>query len=100
VFAARRDTRTALAALRTLLAGLELQHERLAAACADPMLLATDAAEDLVRMGIPFRDAHERVARAVRDGTFAPPANEPPRAAPGPGSIEQALAAARARFGT
>jgi len=98
VFAARRDTRAALAALRTVLAGLELEHDRLAAACADPMLRATDAAEDLVRAGVPFRDAHERVAGAVRDGTFAPPANEPPRAAPGPGAIEQALAAARARF--
>jgi argininosuccinate lyase len=98
VFAARRDTRAALDALVVLLAGLEFDRGRLAAACADPLLRATDAAEELVRDGVPFRDAHERVASAVRDGTFAPPANEPPRAAPGPGAIEQALAAARARF--
>jgi argininosuccinate lyase len=98
VFAARRDTRGALAALRVLLAGLELDRDALSAACADPLLHATDAAEELVRAGVPFRDAHEQVARAVRDGTFAPPANGPPRSAPGPGAIEQALADARARF--
>jgi len=45
------------------------------AACADPLLRATDAAEALVREGVPFRDAHEQVAAEVRAGTFeAPPA--------------------------
>jgi argininosuccinate lyase len=99
VFAARRDTRAALAALRVLLAGLELDPDALAAACEDPLLRATDAAEELVREGVPFRDAHEQVARAVRDRTFVPPTNEPPRSAPGPGAIDRALADARARFG-
>jgi argininosuccinate lyase len=99
VFAARRDTRAALGALRVLLSGLELDRGALAAACADPLLRATDAAEKLVRDGMAFRDAHEQVARAVRDGTFAPEANGPPRSAPGPGAIDQALAAARASFG-
>jgi argininosuccinate lyase len=98
VFAARRDTRAALAALRVLLAGLALDRDAMAAACADPLLRATDAAEELVRDGLPFRDAHEQVARAVRDGTFVPPTNGPPRPPPGPGAIEQALADARARF--
>ena len=98
VFAARRDTRGALAALRVLLAGLELDRNALAAACADPLLRATDAAEELVRQGTPFRDAHEEVARAVRDGTFVAPTNGPSRSAPGPGAIERALAGARARF--
>ena len=98
VFAARHDTRGALAALRTLLAGLDFDHARLAAAAADPLLRATDAAEALVRGGAPFRDAHEQIARSVRDGTFVPPGNEPSRAAPGPGGIGEALASARARF--
>ena len=98
VFAARHDMRGALAALRVLLAGLELDRDALAAACADPLLRATDAAEELVRRGTPFRDAHEEVASAVRDGTFVAPANGPPRSAPGPGGIEHALAGARARF--
>jgi argininosuccinate lyase len=52
-FDARRDTALALAALGVLIAGLELDHGRLAAACNDPLLLATDAAEALVREGVP-----------------------------------------------
>jgi len=52
---------------------LEFDRERLASAAADPALLATDAAEELVRTGTPFRKAHEEVGRQVRDGDFAPP---------------------------
>jgi argininosuccinate lyase len=98
VFAARRDTRAALAALRILLDGLDFDRDRLAAACADPLLRATDAAEELVRSGVPFREAHEQVAGTVRSGTFVPPETEASRPAPGPGGIDRALAAARARF--
>jgi argininosuccinate lyase len=97
VFAARRDVRGALAALRVLVGGLELDSDRLAAACDDPLLRATDAAEALVREGIPFREAHERVAEEVRSGTFEPP-HGAERPAPGPGGIHEALAAARARW--
>jgi argininosuccinate lyase len=73
VFAARRDVRGALGALGVLVDGLVFDRERLAAAAADPLLLATDAAEALVRAGVPFRDAHEQVAASVRDGSFVPP---------------------------
>jgi argininosuccinate lyase len=52
---------------------LEFDRERLAAAAADPMLRATDAAEELVRTGTPFRKAHEEVGRLIRDGGFEPP---------------------------
>src|SRR5581483_5896136 len=62
VFAARADVAGALAALAVLVRGLAFDRERLAAAAADPLLRATDAAEALVREGVPFRDAHERVA--------------------------------------
>ena len=86
VFAARADLRGALGALTALVRGLELDRERLAAAPRDPLLLATDAAEALVRSGVPFRDAHEQVAASVRDGTFEPPAPAAP-AAPGPGGV-------------
>src|SRR3954454_7307141 len=55
VFAARKDVARALSALAVLVAGLELDHGRLAAAAADPLLRATDAAEALVREGMPFR---------------------------------------------
>jgi argininosuccinate lyase len=97
VFAARRDVRGALAALGVLVAGLEWDRDRLSAACSDPLLLATDAAEALVAAGTPFREAHERVAASVRDGTFEPPEARP-RAAPGPGAVGAALAEARSRF--
>jgi argininosuccinate lyase len=70
VFAARADVNGALAALAVLVGGLEFDRERLAAACADPLLGATDAAEALVREGVPFRDAHEQVAADVRAGRF------------------------------
>jgi argininosuccinate lyase len=97
VFAARADLRGALGALTALVRGLELDRARLAAAASDPLLLATDAAEALVRGGVPFRDAHEQVAATVRDGTFDPP--EPAlRAAPGPGGVREAIANARSRL--
>jgi hypothetical protein len=72
----------------------------MAAACADPLMRATDAAEGLVKQGLPFRDAHEQVAATVRDGSFVAP--EP---APGPGymamrgiDVAAAVAAARERW--
>jgi len=97
VFAARRDLARTLAALTVLVQELELDHGRLAAATADPLLLATDAAEALVAEGIPFRDAHEQVAAEVRDGTFTGRAAAP-RQAPGPAGALDALPAARARW--
>jgi argininosuccinate lyase len=73
VFAARRDVAGALGALNVLVAGLEFDHGRLAAAASDPLLLATDAAEALVADGVAFRDAHEQIAAEVRAGTFEAP---------------------------
>ena len=99
VFAARRDLRLSLDALAVLVGELTFDRGRLAAACADPLLLATDVAEQLVGEGVPFREAHERVAASVRAGTFEPPATPGSRSAPGPGGVREALADARARFG-
>jgi argininosuccinate lyase len=97
VFAARRDLAGTLAALTVLVVDLDLDRGKLAAATADPLLLATDAAEALVRDGMPFRDAHEQVAAEVRAGTFAAP--EPAaRPAPGPSGAREALELARARW--
>jgi argininosuccinate lyase len=70
-FHARRDVKGALAALTVLLEGLQLDRAQLAQAASDPLLLATDAAEALVREGVPFRDAHEQVAASVRIGDVA-----------------------------
>ncbi len=97
VFAARRDLAGTLAALTVLVRELELDRGRLAAATADPLLLATDAAEALVREGVPFRDAHEQVAAEVRAGTFEAP-SPGDRPAPGPGEVHEAVAAARRRW--
>ena len=93
VFAARADAKSALDALAVLVRGLAFDRERLAAACADPLLRATDAAEALVREGVPFRDAHEQIAAQVRAGTF-----EPPEAAPRLGDIGAAVRAAKERW--
>ncbi|MBP9913607.1 MAG: argininosuccinate lyase, partial [Opitutaceae bacterium] len=47
-------------------AGLQVHHERCAAAVADPALLATDLADYLVQHGVPFREAHHAVGAVVR----------------------------------
>ena len=103
VFGARRDVTRSLRGMTVLVSGLVANRERLADAVADPLLLATDVAEDLVRGGVPFRDAHEQVAASVRDGTFAAGTTAAEsvaaRSAPGPGSVHEALTAARRRFG-
>jgi argininosuccinate lyase len=98
VFATRSDVRLGLRALTVLVSGLEVDRERLAKAASDPLLFATDAAEALVRKGVPFRDAHEKVAEKVRAGTFRKPRGAADRPAPGPGGIREALADARRRF--
>ena len=97
-FGARRDVRLALEALTVLVSGLEVDRGRLAKAASDPLLLATDAAEALVREGVTFRDAHEEVAASVRDGRFRKPRKAAARPTPGPGGIHEALAEARGRF--
>ena len=98
LFAARRDAKLALDALRVLVAGLDFDDDRLAAGCADPVLRATDLAESLVAEGMPFRDAHEQVAATVRGGTFEKPDQPSPRHAPGPSAVPAAVAEARNRF--
>ena len=98
VFATRHDVRSALEALTVLVSGLEVDRARLAKAAKDPLLLATDAAEALVRSGVPFRDAHEQVAASVREGVYKKPRKGAKRASPGPGGIREALEEARHRF--
>ena len=47
------------------IATLRVDEARMRNAAEDPMLLATDLAELLVREGVPFRDAHEAVGKIV-----------------------------------
>jgi argininosuccinate lyase len=46
--------------------GIEVDAERMRAAAGAGYATATDLADYLVRKGVPFRDAHEAVAQAVR----------------------------------
>ena len=46
--------------------GIEVDAERMRAAAGAGYATATDLADYLVRKGVPFRDAHEAVAKAVR----------------------------------
>lgn len=54
-----------LPAVAGTVATLEVDRSRCAAAV-DAAMLATDLADHLVRRGVPFRQAHERVGRLVR----------------------------------
>lgn len=55
-----------LPALAGMLAGATFRADRMAAACRDGYLAATDLADHLVRAGWPFRRAHESVGVLVR----------------------------------
>ncbi len=46
--------------------GITIDRQRMRAAAREGYATATDLADYLVRKGVPFRDAHEAVARAVR----------------------------------
>jgi len=59
--------RDVLTLLSELLGGLKARPDRMRAALAEGHATATDLADYLVRKGLPFRDAHEAVARAVRE---------------------------------
>jgi len=60
---------TLIATLRIfadLVGGISVNAARMRQAAAEGFSTATDLADYLVRKGLPFRDAHEAVARAVR----------------------------------
>jgi argininosuccinate lyase len=54
-----------LPAVSGMLSTMRVDTDRLAAAAPEGFALATDVAEDLVRRGVPFREAHEAVGRLV-----------------------------------
>lgn len=60
-----------LPATRETVAGIEFDQAALAAACDDEALLATDLADELVRRGVPFREAHGAVGRLLRQADAA-----------------------------
>jgi argininosuccinate lyase len=61
------DTVTAsLAVFTDMLGGLQVNADAMRNAAREGYATATDLADYLVRKGVPFREAHEAVARAVR----------------------------------
>ncbi len=59
--------RDSLTIMADLSAAIEVKPERMAAAVKRGFATATDLADYLVKKGLAFRDAHDVVARAVRD---------------------------------
>ncbi|MGH3441317.1 MAG: argininosuccinate lyase [Nitriliruptorales bacterium] len=57
----------ALPAVAGMLGSLEFDRGRLEEAAGGGFALATDLAEELVRRGVPFREAHDVVGRLVRE---------------------------------
>ena len=55
-----------LAAATGMIAGVSFRRERLREAASDELIAATDVADLLVRLGVPFREAHGVVAGLVR----------------------------------
>jgi argininosuccinate lyase len=66
VFDTARTLRDCLEVTAGALATLRVNSEAMRRAAEDPLLLATDLAERLVREGVPFREAHEVVGKLVR----------------------------------
>jgi argininosuccinate lyase len=61
------NARLCLTVLRLSVLTVALKSDRIRLAAADSFMGATDLADFLVMKGVPFRSAHEIVARAVRD---------------------------------
>jgi argininosuccinate lyase len=55
-----------LAAATGMIAGVSFDRERMREAASDELIAATDVADLLVRLGLPFREAHGVVAGLVR----------------------------------
>ena len=71
LFDAVDTTLDSLAVTAILVQGLEFKAERMRAAAIEGNTLATEAADYLVRKGLPFRDAHRAVGSAVSYATGA-----------------------------
>jgi len=67
LFAAHDQMADMLAVAAGAIASTKFNAGRLAAAAANPALLATEAADYLVHKGIPFRQAHDIVGKVLRE---------------------------------
>ncbi|MBE6359429.1 MAG: argininosuccinate lyase [Lentisphaerae bacterium] len=66
VFDALDTAELMLAVYPPMIRDMRVKRDKMAAAAADPALMATDLAEKLVELGVPFRDAHHRVGAFVK----------------------------------
>jgi len=71
LFAALDTAHELLAVLARLVPGLIVDAERARAACGDELYAAHEAMR-LAQQGLPFRDAYQRVAQQLQNGTFKP----------------------------
>jgi argininosuccinate lyase len=92
------DVLGALAALAVCVRGLRFDTARMAEAANDGRSVATDLAEQLVRAGVPFREAHGRVAERVAAGERfdRPGADEAAAGRQSPQALAEQLTRARA----
>src|SRR5215472_11060149 len=67
LFAAHDQVADMLAVAAGALASTKFNADHLRAAASNPALLATEAADNLVRKGIPFRQAHDVVGKVLRE---------------------------------
>jgi argininosuccinate lyase len=67
LFAAHDQVSDMLAVAAGALASTKFNVERLRSAACNPALLATEAADYLVRKGVPFRQAHDLVGKILRE---------------------------------
>jgi argininosuccinate lyase len=67
IFDAADTIELSLAAATGMVAGATFDRDRMRAAASDELVAATDVADLLVRLGLPFREAHGVVAGLVRD---------------------------------
>src|SRR5881394_3730690 len=67
LFAAHDQVMDMLAVASGAVASTRFNAERLQTAASNPALLATEAADYLVRQGIPFRQAHDIIGKVLRE---------------------------------
>jgi argininosuccinate lyase len=67
LFAAHDQVADMLNVAAGAVAGTEFRDDRLRSAASNPALLATEAADYLVRKGVPFRQAHDLVGKVLKE---------------------------------
>src|SRR5262249_16027862 len=67
LFSAHEQVAVMLAIAASAIATTQFRDDKLRALASNPALLATEAADYLVRKGVPFRQAHDLVGRLLRE---------------------------------